>query len=485
MTATPFPEGLVVFMKHDCPTCQLVAPALEELAAASSLIVVTQDDPNGPHGNWLPETLATRYDEGFEMAEAMTLETVPTLLRIESGQETARTVGWSRENWRELSGLAELGTELPESRPGCGSKHLDPEYADLRLERIAETKLTARRIDTGGLEDDIEACYARGWSDGLPVVPPTAARVMRMLEGTTRDPGETIGDIAPDLAPCTVEKVAINAVMAGCLPEYLPVVLAAVEAACKPDFNWHGLACTTYFAGPVMIVNGPITKALGMNSGMNALGQGHRANATISRALHLVLRNVGGARPGEIDRATLGNPGKLTFLIAEDEEGSPWTSLASERGIEPGRSAVTLFAGEGPRGVVDQQSRNPESLARSFAMALRSVAHPKLVLGFDAMMVISPEHARVFRKGGWSKERLREELSTLLLLSKSEIVRGAGDCAEGVPEAVEAEALPKFRPGGLWFVHAGGRAGMFSAIIGGWVSGKVGSDMVTHPIDQQ
>src|SRR5207253_378399 len=203
---------------------------------------------------------------------------------------------------------------------------------------------------------------------------------------------------------------------AGCRPEYLPVVLAAVEAFCTDEFNGHGLLATTYFSGPVVMVNGPIARRIGMNSGGNVLGQGNRANATIGRALQLVVRNVGGGVPGGVDRATLGNPGKYTFCFAEDEEGSPWEPFSVERGLALGGSAVTLFAGEGPRGVVDQLSRTPESLARSFAGALQSVAHPKLPLAFDAFVVVSPEHARVFRDGGWSKARLREELLTMLTI---------------------------------------------------------------------
>src|SRR5262249_45212539 len=224
-----------------------------------------------------------------------------------------------------------------------------------------------RRVELGPEEDDAEAMFARGWTDGLPVVPPTPERVARMLTGTTRDPHEIVAVVPPDLVECTVEKVAINATLAGCRPEYLPVVLTAVEAACTDEFNAHGLLATTWFSGPLVVVNGPITRALGMNSGINALGQGNRANATIGRALQLVIRNVGGGRPGEVDRATLGNPGKYTFCFAEDEAGSPWEPLAVERGVEAGRSAITLFAAEGVRGVVDQLSREPESLARSFA----------------------------------------------------------------------------------------------------------------------
>jgi hypothetical protein len=283
---------------------------------------------------------------------------------------------------------------------------------------------------------------------------------------------------------CTVEKVAINAVLAGCRPEYLPVVLAAVEAACTDEFNIHGLLATTWFSGPLVVVNGPIARAIGMNSGVNALGQGNRANATIGRALQLVIRNVGGGRPGGVDRATLGNPGKYTFCFAEDEAGSPWEPLAVERGMQPGTDAVTLFAAEGVRGVVDQLSRTPESLARTFAACLRTVAHPKNVVVWDALLVVSPEHARVFREGGWTKARLREELDALLLLPAEEIVRGAGGIAEGMPEAFcePGTSLPKFRAGGLLIAHAGGGAGLFSAIIGGWASGAVGSAPITREV---
>src|SRR5436309_11761604 len=278
-------------------------------------------------------------------------------------------------------------------RPGCGALNCDPEV----IERLAarSSGLRSRRVELARLEDEAEASFERGWTDGLPVIPPTPARVLRMLGGTTRAADEVVASVGPDFADCTVEKAAVNAVLAGCRPEYFPVVLAAVEAACTDEFNMHGLLCTTWFCGPVIIVNGPIAGAIGMNSGVNALGQGNRANATIGRALQLIVRNVGGGRPGEIDRATLGGPGKYTFCFAEDEAGSPWEPLSVERGFAPGTSTVTLFAGEGARGIMDQLSRTPESLARSFAACLRTTTHPKLVVAFDAMLVVSPEHGRV------------------------------------------------------------------------------------------
>jgi hypothetical protein len=328
----------------------------------------------------------------------------------------------------------------------------------------------------------MEACFERGWTDGLPVVPPTPERVLRMLQGTTRPAGEVLGQMPPDLVPCTVEKVAINAVMAGCKPEYMPVLIAAVEAALVDEFGLHGVLCTTMFATPLILVNGPIARQIGMNSGINALGQGNRANATIGRALQLVVRNVGGGRPGEIDRATLGTPGKYTFCFAEAED-SDWLPLAAERGIEKGRSAVTLFAAEGVQGIVDQKSRTPESLARSFALSLRSVDHHKLMMHGDAILVVSPEHARVFIEAGWSKARLHEELEQLLSFPGEELIVGAGGITEGMPVTLREATLPKFRPGGLLIVRAGGPAGLFSAVIAGWAaSGPAGSIPVTKEV---
>ena len=227
-------------------------------------------------------------DTALETSFHFDIETVPTLIRMEDGQETGRAVGWDRAEWRTLTGMEGLGGDLPEFRPGCGAKNVEPGIAEELAVRFGKVPLASRRIESPQLEDDVETCFARGWTDGLPVVPPTEVRVVRMLRGTDRAADEVVGLIPPNQAPCTVEKVAINAVMAGCKPEYMPVVPAAVEAALIDDFCLHGLLATTYFSGPVVVVNGPVTKAIGMNSGVNALGQGNRANATIGRALQLV-----------------------------------------------------------------------------------------------------------------------------------------------------------------------------------------------------
>ena len=459
------PDGLVAVVKHDCPTCVLVEPVLRELGAA----VWCQDD-----GSWFEGD-----DTDLELSYRLGIETVPTLLRVEGGTEVARTVGWSRPQWEELTGLAGLGHGLPEHRPGCGSLSVDPFRIDA-LEARYGNGLASRRVEFGALEDEHEALYDRGWTDGLPVVPPTPERVLRMLRGTTRKPGDVVAVVPPDLVACTVEKVAVNAVMAGCRPEYLPVVLAALEAMSAEEFTLHGLLATTYMAGPVLVINGPVTGRIGMNSGVNALGQGNRANATIGRAVQLVVRNVGGGRPGEVDRATLGNPGKYTFCFAEREDDSPFTPLAADRGVSG--DAVTVFAGAGVQPVVDQQSRDPESLARSFAACLRVNGHPKLPMAFDALLVVSPEHGRVFREAGWDRARLLAELEGLLTLPVAELARGVDGMAEGVPAGMAGGSLPKFRPGGLLVVHAGGDAGMFSAIVGGWASGQAGSVPVTRKV---
>jgi hypothetical protein len=466
--------GLVAVVKRDCPTCRLVAPVLAQLVDAGlPLTVYSQDDPTFPS-----DVGGVVDDSSLETSWHLGIETVPTLLSADG----ERIVGWSRPQWEAFTGVARLGPGLPDYRPGCGSRTLDPGVADELAVRFGGSVLTSRRVELGELEDETEAMFDRGWTDGLPVVAPTEARVLRMLAGTTRAPDDPVAVIPPDLHECTVEKVAINAVMAGCKPEYLPVVLTAVESACTDEFNMHGLLATTYFSGPMVIVNGPVAEAIGMNSGLNALGQGNRANATIGRALQLVVRNVGGGRPGGVDRATLGNPGKYTFCFAEDEAGSPWEPLAVERGLPAGRSAVTLFAAAGLQPVVDQLSRSPESLARTFAACLRTNAHPKLPLAFDAALVVSPEHGRVFREAGWDKARLRSELGSLLMLPGAELIRGASGIDEGIVESLRDITLPKFRDGGLLIVHAGGTAGLFSAIIGGWASGTTGSSPVTREV---
>jgi hypothetical protein len=332
--------------------------------------------------------------------------------------------------------------------------------------------LAARKVEYGEHDDPAEVCYARGWTDGLPVTPPTDERVLQMLKGTRRRPDEIVGQIPPYLAPCTVEKVAINAVMAGCRPEYMPVLLAALEAALEPVFTLHGVLATTYFSGPIIIVNGPVAKEIGMNSGINALGQGNRANATIGRALNLIVRNVGGGRPGEADRATLGAPSKYTLCFAEDESDPEWEPLSVARGFARGVSTVTLFQGHGPEAFVDQKSRTPEALTRSLASSLVKMGHPKLVQSARAVLVLSPEHYAIYREGGWDRKKIERALYEATIRPGSELVAGADGIGEGVPASRANEMIPKFHEDGLMVVRAGGAAGLFSAVLPGWLAGR-------------
>ena len=472
-------DGLVVVVKRDCPTCQLVEPVLERLAdRADELVVASQDDPGFP-----PGVSGVVNDRELEHSFRLGIETVPTLVRFEDGEETGRALGWNREEWRELTGVADLGAELPAFQPGCGSKSVEPGAAERLRARFGETGLAARRVELVPYADDAEACFERGWTDGLPVIPPTPERILRMLSGTTRAPDDVVGDVPPDYAECTVEKAAINAVLAGCKPEYMPVLLAALEAALDPDFTLHGILCSTCFTAPLVIVNGPIARRIGMNSGLNVLGQGNRANATIGRALNLIVRNVGGGRPGEIDRSTFGAPSKYTFCFAEDESDEEWEPLSVSRGIPRGVSAVTLFQGEGVQGIMDQASRTPEELTASLAACLLAVCHPKICEWAHTVLLLSPEHYAIYREAGWGRARITDALLEATTRPLDEVARGAGGLAEGVPDSETRRRVPKFPPGGLLLAQAGGAAGLYSAILAGWPGGRAWQH--SHPVTKE
>ena len=466
-------DGLVIVAKRDCPTCTLIEPVFKQLVdAGQPLTVYTQDDPSFP-GNVDGVVDDTALEHSFHLD----IEIVPTLIRMTDGQEAARRIGWHRGEWEELTGVGGLGTDLPEQQPGCGSKSTEPGMPE-KLKARFGGMLKARQVEVSPLEDPMEACFERGWTDGLPVVPPTDERIIRMLSGTTRDPQDVVGLIPPDLNECTVEKVAINAVMAGCKPEYMPVVLAVVEAALMPNFSMHGLLCTTYFSGPVVIVNGPIAERIGMNSGLNALGQGNRANAAIGRTLQLIIRNVGGGIPGGIDRAALGNPGKYTFCFAEDESDPDWQPLSVWRGFAPGASTVTLFHGDGVQAFVDHGARTPEELCRSMATSLNTVGHLKLAQYCNAILVLTPEHYAIFRDAGWDRRRIMAGLHEATTRPGHELIKGAQGLGEGIDPSRADEMVPKFwEDHGLLVVRAGGNAGLFSAIIGGWTGNRFHDDV--------
>ncbi len=262
-------------------------------------------------------------------------------------------------------------------------------------------------------EEAQEALYDAGVTDGLPVVPPTQSRVDEMLRTNRRDPAQVVAVLPPLYVAATWRDIAVNAVMAGCRPEYLPVVAAAVAALADERFNLLGIATTTGSATPLVIVNGPIVERIGMNARGNALGPGNRANATIGRAVHLIVQNVGGARPGEVDMATLGQPGKYTFCCAENEAESPWPPLHVERGFAREASVVTVVGAAGSVEVVDSESQRAGDLARTFgasALIAGSIGGAGLLGGGEPLIIMPPEHAQHFHDEGYSKEQAKAEI---------------------------------------------------------------------------
>jgi hypothetical protein len=245
------------------------------------------------------------------------------------------------------------------------------------------------------------------WGDGLPALPSTPARVARVLEGTRRAPGEVVATLAPRNAQATVEAVAVNAALAGAGPEHLPVILAAVRAVADARFNLFAIQTTTHPCTPLVIVNGPIARTLGVNAGPNALGQGHRANAVIGRALRLVLQNVGGARPGSTDRATLGHPGKYSYCLAENEAASPWSPLHVDRGFGRDVSCVTVCGADGPHNVNDHGSTSADALLLALVGTLATPGSNNVYLGGEPLVLLGPEHAQTFARSGWSKDDVR------------------------------------------------------------------------------
>ena len=258
--------------------------------------------------------------------------------------------------------------------------------------------------------DAINRLYReRNWSDGLPIVPPTEARVARMLAGTARKPAEVVAALAPGYGAASVMHLAVNAVMAGCEPEYLPVLIAAVEAVADPAFNLQGIQATTNPVAVWLVVNGPLAETLGVNAGFNCLGEGAWANATLGRALRLVLRNVGGALPGAMDRATHGQPGKYTFCCAENEAASPWAPLNVERGFAPGSSTVTAIGAEG---TMNMNSHSKDALELVHVIA-QTMIHPpsnEYTHGGEPWLMIGPEHADILQRGGVNKAELKRRL---------------------------------------------------------------------------
>jgi hypothetical protein len=295
--------------------------------------------------------------------------------------------------------LAAVGDVLaalsrPAGRPGAG-----PDEGEASVHRAPDDLLEFQSF-----------MMERGWGDGLPLIPATVPRVTAMLAATRRSPGDVVAVLPPRLGCATVERVATNAVLAGALPEHLPVILSAVEAVGQPAFNLQAIQTTTHPCSPLIIVNGPIAGRLGINGAGNALGQGHRANAVIGRALRLVLQNVGGARPGREDRATQGHPGKYSYCVAENEAASPWAPLSADRGFAREASTVTVCGSEAPHNINDHGSSTPEGILTTVAGTAAVVGSNNIYLGGEPLVILGPEHAATVAGGGWTKDDFKRAL---------------------------------------------------------------------------
>jgi hypothetical protein len=503
--------ALLCFVKEDCPTCGITMPLIEAVYRAFGKSVDVLAIGQDREGN---DKLVERHhitapmldDSALKVSFAYDFDTVPTVILADArGKELRRFVGFARDDWHGLTTeLARLTgspapaldwNSMPELRPGCGSKSVEPEIAERLAAEARGERMTARRIELGDQEDVFEFMFERGLTDGLPVVPPTPERVRWMLTGTRRDPREVLAIAPPNLAPVTVEKVAINSVMAGARPEYLPLVIASLQAVCTDEFNIHGVMATTWGATPVIVVNGPIRRTLGLNMGIMALGYGTRPNATIGRALKLVLRNVGGAKPGDIERSTLGSIGKFTTCFAEWEERSPFEPLHVERGFKKEDNVVTVFGLEaGSRQIADQTSRSARALGGSLGLGLEACWHPKQHGSGEVLLVICPEHADTIGRDKWTKAQVRARIQEVTSRPLRELIPDQ-ESGEGIPLKAMglanptaeqlAQKIPKFRrPEYINIIVAGGEAGKFSAVFAGWVSGPMGSSSVSRKIEE-
>lgn len=338
----------------------------------------------------------------------------------------------------------------------------------------------------------IEYCYAQGWTDGLPVVPPTDERVAAFLGYLPRGRDEVLGGVPERRRFVTVEQVAANAVMAGCLPTYAPVVLAAVEAILQPVFNLVGPSASLGGSAILLIVNGPVVEQVQINSRNNLFGAGNRANATIGRAIRLILMNTCGAIPGLFDRSCLGHPGKYTYCIAENEADSPWLPLHVERGCAAGTSAVTAFACEAPRQVRNGVSQDPEGILTTIVDVMSSLGTSLTTSGSVAetasgtrqgeiLVVLAGEHTATIARHGWSKNDIRRYLAEHAKRTVADLKRGGGLTGAVQPGDEQRYVDVVERPEDILLVTAGGDEGPMSAVIPSW-GPKVSSTAVTWPV---
>ena len=498
----PGKKAVLVFFETDCPTCQLALPYLNSLKNDSIQVIgLSQDDEVSTREfvRQLKIDYAVELDCGLKISRAYDPQSVPTFYLLDENGEVQRTlVGFDKKGLNELAAaldhreIAPADDGAPAWKPGCSSRHLEPDAVGTGqassaplLRRRAET---ASRITLADHEDPFEYCF-RKFGDALPVIPPTAEKVEALVEASGLPPDTVVARVPPVYGEATVEKIAANAVMAGCRPEIMRVLMPLVRAACDERFNLHGVQATTHFAAPLVMINGPVRHELGFWSKQNVFSNVAWANSTLGRAFQLILLNIGGGRPDGIDMSALGNSGKFSFCIAENEEENPWEPFHVTRGLRREQSALSLFAAEPPRGVSEHTAPAGKTVLETISFALATVWSYRLCLMPEAIVVLCPEHVKTIARDGFSKEQARQ----FLFENTGVPVRyyDPGERAEGTQLAANYKEITirgekcyqKFRsPEQIHIFVAGGTAGKFSAVLGSWATGPTGSQMVTYPI---
>lgn len=334
-------------------------------------------------------------------------------------------------------------------------------------------------LEVGDAFEANELFQRNGWTDGLPVVPPTEEGVARFLDAAGLAAGDVIGVEPVRRRRITAEKIAIAALMAGCLPEYMPVVVAVIKSLCQPEYCLHGSTASTGGSAPFIVVNGPVRLSLGMNTTHNALANASRANATIGRSVRLFLLNVLGGVPGQLDRSTLGHPGKFTFCVAEDEEDTTWLPLSVERGVPAGTSAVTVMAAESPHQIMNEWTHDPKEILETYAAVIRCNMLTYSIWEGNYAIVIPRQHREIFAQAGWSKQNIRDYIFEAARVKRSDW-RLVGKAAVAGRKDEERIYCALRSPDDLLVIAAGGPAGGFGAIVPPWYGKK--SLAVTTPI---
>ncbi len=351
-------------------------------------------------------------------------------------------------------------------------RHADP-HVDADASDVAGLQSLALTLDADADDDAVQDYFeAQGWTDGLPIVAPTPARVQSMIDGSGLAGTTPVAQIAPANVMATVEKVAINAVMAGCRPVYMPVILAALRALAKPDFNLAGFQATTHPGAPLLWINGPIRQRIGLNCGTNVFGQGTRANASIGRALRLVMTNIGEGIPGKSDFSTHGSPCKFSYCAGENEEKSPWPPLHVDHGWNAQQSTVMVFAADGPHNVNDHGSQSADDLLTTIADVMNTVGSNNIYLGGEVVLVCSPEHAQLLALEGMSKDDVRNALFERLRVDLSRVSAGNRKRFATIRAAFDATpgtvSIPYFDDPAQIIILVAGGPGRHSLVIPGF-----------------